>query len=176
MSRVRSEDEQRYTEYVTARLPALHRIAYLLCGDPHRADDIVQAAITRLYVHWRKAAAADNLDAYVRTIVVRTFLNEQRRGWAARVRLTGRPDQTPLPAAPPGPDREAKAVLHAALARVPPRQRAALVLRFLCDLPIAEVARQLGCSQGNVKSLTSNGLGALRRQLGERPLTALGME
>ncbi|WP_158884358.1 SigE family RNA polymerase sigma factor [Amycolatopsis anabasis] len=170
---MRAGDEQAYTEYVTGRLPALRRIAYLLCGDPHRADDIVQTAITRLYVHWRKAAAADNLDAYVRAIVVRTFLNEQRRGWLSRVRLVA---ETPARTAPPGPDVEVREVLHAALARVPARQRAVLVLRFLYDQPVAEVARLLGCSAGNVKSLTSNGLAALRRQLGERPAVSLGME
>ncbi|WP_242613594.1 SigE family RNA polymerase sigma factor [Herbihabitans rhizosphaerae] len=169
-------DEQ-YSEYVSERLPTLRRTAYLLCGDSHRADDIVQAAITRLYLHWRKAQAADNLDAYVRRILVRTFLNEQRRAWISRVRLTGRPAETPTPPAPPGPDIETQELLRAALQRVSPRQRAALVLRFLCDLPVAEVAAQLGCSEGNVKSLTANGLTALRRQLGDRhPALAGGSE
>jgi DNA-directed RNA polymerase specialized sigma24 family protein len=53
-----------YVEYVSARLPALHRAAYLLCGDAHRADDIVQATITTLSVNWRRASRADNLDGY----------------------------------------------------------------------------------------------------------------
>jgi RNA polymerase sigma-70 factor (sigma-E family) len=159
---VRESDEEQYTEYVTARLPALRRIAFLLCGDDHRADDIVQNAITRLYVHWRKARVAENLDAYVRTIVVRTFLNEQRTGWFTRNRLT---DEPPEQFAPPGPDVETSQVLHAALRRVPPKQRAVLVLRFLYDLPVADVAGILGCSAGNVKSQTSHGLAALRKQL-----------
>jgi RNA polymerase sigma-70 factor (sigma-E family) len=162
---VRKAEEQQYIDYVTARLPALRRVAHLLCGDGHRADDIVQNAITRLYVHWRKARAADNLDAYVRAIVVRTFLNEQRTGWLARVRLVhDMPDQL----APPGPDVETSQVLHAALRRVPPRQRAVLVLRFLYDLPVAEVAEILGCSAGNVKSQTAHGLATLRKHLDER--------
>lgn len=173
---MRTAEERRYTEYVTGRLPVLRRTALLLCGDPHRADDIVQAAITRLYLHWNRASAARNLDAYVRTIVVRAFLNEQRRGWLQRVSLVGGPDETPVPPAPSGPDVELRSVVHAALARVPARQRAALVLRFLCDLSVAEVAEHLGCSVGNVKSLTTHGLRALRRQLGEHPMTTLGME
>jgi RNA polymerase sigma-70 factor (sigma-E family) len=168
---VRATDEQQYTEYVTARLPALRRIAFLLCGDAHRADDIVQNAITRLYVHWRKARAAENIDAYVRTIVVRTFLNEQRTGWLARVRLVSEMPDRP---APPALDVETSQVLHAALARVPPRQRAVLVLRFLYDLPVAEVAGMLGCSTGNVKSQTSHGLDSLRKQLGGHTLSLLG--
>jgi RNA polymerase sigma-70 factor (sigma-E family) len=159
---VRTSDEEQYTEYVTARLPALRRIAYLLCGDEHRADDIVQIAITRLYVHWRKARAADNLDAYVRTIVVRTFLNEQRSGWFSRTRVV---DEPPERLAPPGPDVETSQVLHAALRRVPPKQRAVLVLRFLFDLPVTLVADILGCSMGTVKSQTSHGLAALRKHL-----------
>jgi RNA polymerase sigma-70 factor (sigma-E family) len=168
---VRATDEEQYTEYVTERLPALRRIAYLLCGDTHRADDIVQNAITRLYVHWRKARAAENIDAYVRTIVVRTFLNEQRTGWLAKVRLVS---ETPDHPAPPGPDVETTQVLHAALSRVPPKQRAVLVLRFLYDMSVAEVAGMLGCSPGNVKSQTSHGLAALRRQLGDQTLSLLG--
>jgi RNA polymerase sigma-70 factor (sigma-E family) len=168
---VRATDERQYTEYLVARLPALRRLAFLLCGDTHRADDVVQNAITRLYVHWRKASAADNIDAYVRAIVVRTFLNEQRTGWLARVRLV---TEVPDRPAPPGPDVETSQVLHAALARVPPRQRAVLVLRFLFDLPVAEVAGVLGCSPGNVKSQTAHGLAALRRQLGGHNVSLLG--
>ena len=155
--------ESQYTEYVTARMPVLRRTAYLLCGDSHRADDLVQGAITRLYLHWRKASQAENLDAYVRTILVRTFLNDQRRGWFQRERVTAEPVERAAPATDP----ETKAVLHAALAAVPPRQRAALVLRFLCDLPVAEVATLLGCAEGTVKRLTSDGLKSLRRKLGD---------
>ncbi|MET0133908.1 MAG: SigE family RNA polymerase sigma factor [Kibdelosporangium sp.] len=168
---MRATDEEQYTEYVTERLPALRRVAYLLCGDTHRADDIVQNAITRLYVHWRKARAAENINAYVRAIVVRTFLNEQRTGWLARVRLVG---DTPDRVAPPGPDIETTQVLHAALSRIPPKQRAVLVLRFLYDMSVAEVAATLGCSPGNVKSQTAHGLAALRRQLGDQTLSLLG--
>lgn len=167
---VQASDEEQYTEYVTARLPTLRRVAYLLCGDTHRADDIVQNAITRLYVHWRKARAADNLDAYVRTIVVRTFLNEQRTGWFSRTRVVGELPDAPYPA----PDVETSHVLRAALRRVPPKQRAVLVLRFLYDMPVAEVASVLGCSTGNVKSQTSHGLAALRKQLGDPTLSLLG--
>src|ERR1700691_2503464 len=88
-----------YTEYVSARLPSLLRLAQLLCHDWQRADDLVQAAITRLYVRWARAAAADNLDAYVRTILFREFLHERRSGWASRVSLTSEVPDTPTAAA-----------------------------------------------------------------------------
>lgn len=151
-----------YTDYVTAALPWLRRTAYLLCGDVHEADDVVQVAITRLYTNWRKARAADSLDAYVRAILVRTFLNERRRPWR-RVRLF---DQVEGLTAVSNPDVETREEVRVALMRVPPGQRAVLVLRFLFDLPIAAVARELKCSEGNVKSQTSAGLAALRAQLG----------
>lgn len=162
---MQAAEEQRYTEFVTAALPMLRRLGYLLCGDAHRADDVVQVTITRLYVHWRRASAADDLHRYVRAMLVRAFLSERRLGWSQRVRLIGSPQQTPVAPAPARSDFETRVVVRAALARVPPRQRAVLVLRFLCDLPVAEVANLLRCSPGNVTRLTSHGLARMRRLL-----------
>jgi RNA polymerase sigma-70 factor (sigma-E family) len=152
-----------YTAYVHARVPTLRRVAYLLSGNAHDADDLVQETITKLYARWSRLSGVHNLDGYVHTMLVRTFLDEKRRGWW-RVRLFG---GTPEP--PPEPDSgsEDRAVIRAALAKVPPRQQAVLVLRFLCDQPVAEVARILGCSEGTVKSQTSHGLNALRKLLPE---------
>jgi RNA polymerase sigma-70 factor (sigma-E family) len=162
--------EQEYVEYVTARLTSLRRIAYLLCGDEHRADDLVQQTITALYVRWPKVRAVDHLDRYVRAMLVHSFLDEKRSAWS-RVRLFNVPPERAATDQVSVEDRE---VLRAALSRVPRRQQAVLVLRFLCDLPVAEVAALLGCSAGTVKSQTSHGLDALRRALGEQALAALG--
>jgi RNA polymerase sigma-70 factor (sigma-E family) len=167
---MRAELESEYVEYVTARLATWRRLAFRLCGDEHRADDLVQQTITRLYERWRRARTADHLDRYVHTMLVRAFLDERRRGWATRVSLTG---ELPHAVAAAGPDVEQRAMVRQALAGVPRRQQAVLVLRFLCDLPVDEVAALLGCSAGNVKSQTHHGLAALRRQLGERGLAAL---
>ncbi|MFI9814522.1 SigE family RNA polymerase sigma factor [Saccharothrix variisporea] len=158
-------DDEEFTAYVTAALPRLRRLAYVLCGDAHRGDDVVQIAITRLYTHWRKARAADDLDAYARTVLVRAFLNEHRRRWSL-VRLVGGSAELPHPLLPP-PDVETREVVWTALRRVPPRARAVLVLRFVADLPVAEVARNLRCSESTVKSQTAQGLAALRRLLGK---------
>jgi RNA polymerase sigma-70 factor (sigma-E family) len=151
-----------FTEYVQARLTWLRRVAYLLCQDWDRADDLAQAAVTRLYVHWGKASSADQIDGYVRSILVREFLGARRSAWARRVVLA-----SPVPeVAGLSPDRDAALDLRRALALLPPRQRATLVLRFYCDLSVDQAAQVLGCSAGTVKSQTAKGLGALRRMLG----------
>lgn len=165
--------EREYVEYVTAKLPGLLRIARMLCRDAHRADDVVQNMLAKLYTHWKRAAAAEDIDAYVRTMLVRSFLNEQRLAWA-KVRLFGSSEELPRPAAVHGlPDVETRELVHTALSRVAPRQRAVLVLRFLCDLPVAEVARMLGCAPGTVTSLTSHGLKRLRKLLGAQDMAEL---
>ena len=156
--------DQPYLEYVNARVPALRRLAYSLTGDSHAADDLVQETLTKLYLRWRRASAAENLDAYVHAMLVRTFLDDRRKGWW-RVRLPGSmPDPV---AAPNASSPEDRAVVRSALGKVPPRQQAVLVLRFVHDLPVDEVARVLGCSQGTVKSQCSRGLATLRRHLGD---------
>jgi len=156
----RQDDE--FTQYVTARLGSLRRAAYLLCQDWQRADDLVQTTITRLYAHWGRASAVEHTDAYARTILVRVFLGEQRSGWSRRVSVTAALPDRPGQA----PDRDAALDVRAALAALPPRQRATLVLRFYCDLTVTEAAAVLGCSEGTVKSQTAKGIAALREQLG----------
>lgn len=162
-----SSRDDEYTEYISARMMSLRRTAFMLCQDWHRADDLVQAAITRLYVHWGRARAADHIDAYARTVLVREFLGERRSAWARRVSLDAQ-----IPPAGTGAgsaDHDALLDLRAALAAVPPRQRATLVLRFYCDLNVEQTAQVLGCSPGTVKSQTVKGLAALRRALDPDP-------
>jgi RNA polymerase sigma-70 factor (sigma-E family) len=159
---VTAQRDAEYAEYVAHRLPALRRLALLLCQDRHRADDLVQQAIIKVYVHWTKAAGADNPDAYVNAILVREFLHERRSGWVTRVSLTGQlPDAADL-----ATDHDRAMDLQAAVAALPPRQRAALVLRFYCDLNVDQTAHSLGCSPGTVKSQTAKALGSLRRVMG----------
>lgn len=74
-----------YVAYVEGRLAWLRRLAYLLCQDWHSADDLVQVTVTRLFTHWPRAARMASTDAYVRTILVRTFLDERRSPWFRRV-------------------------------------------------------------------------------------------
>lgn len=151
-----------YVEYVESRLPWLRKIAFLLCQDWHRADDVVQSTITLLYVHWAKASRADNLDGYVRTVLTRVFLGERRSGWFRRVDLRAEPVERPVEPV----DTATVLAMRAALGGVPPRQRATLVLRYYCDLTVEETAAALGCSVGTVKSQTNRGLTAMRLQMG----------
>src|ERR1700761_9180700 len=111
-----SRNDGEFADYITARLPALRRLAFLLCQDRHRADDLAQAAAIRAYAHWAKAARADNTDAYVN---------------ARLVSLT----EAPEPAARQA-DHDSSLDLRSAVVALPPRQRAVLVLRFYCDLNV----------------------------------------
>jgi RNA polymerase sigma-70 factor (sigma-E family) len=165
-------DEREYIEYVTARLATLRRLAFVLCGDAHRADDLVQQTITALFVRWPKISTVAHLDNYVRSMLVNNFIDERRLAWA-KVRLCRQPPERAVPA---DQGVEERTVVRAALAKVPRRQQAVLVLRFIDDLPVAEVAEILGCSEGTVKSQTSHGLTTLRKLLGERPSVALAQE
>jgi len=166
---VRSTREAEYTEYVQARLGWLRRTAYLLCQDWQRADDLVQQAITLLYTHWGRARSATSLDAYTRTILVRAFLAERRTPWARRVTLSqgafedshGGYEDPPVRVH----DHDALLDVRAALKSLPPRQRATVVLRFYCDLPVDEAAEVLGVTPGTVKSQTAKGLATLRTAL-----------
>ena len=163
--------EAGYSEYVEFRLPALRRLALLLCQDRHRADDLVQQAVIRVYMHWAKASAADNTDAYVNAILVREFLHERRSSWTRRVRVTDQVPDAPILTA----DRDRLMDLQAAVAALPAGQRAALVLRYYCDLNIDQTAATLGCSTGTVKSQTAKAIAALRSRLvGEKTITTAG--
>ncbi|WP_433828307.1 sigma factor-like helix-turn-helix DNA-binding protein [Actinoplanes sp. CA-015351] len=143
--------DDEYLAYVNGRLLALRRLAYLLSGDRDQADNLVQETITQLYARWPKISRTDNVDTTVHTMIVRAFLAEKRRGWWKRT--------TPPETAP--------STLRAALRQVPAKQQAVLVLRFLCDHSVDDVAQILGWSEGAVKSQTSHGLDALRRIIGE---------
>jgi RNA polymerase sigma-70 factor (sigma-E family) len=160
--------QQEYVEYVTARMAPLRKLGYLLCGDEHRADDLVQQTITKLYLRWQRISAMEHVDQYVRTMLVRAFLDEKRRPWA-RIGLMAEPPDELVP----GNERvEDGMVVRETLARVPRRQHAVLVLRFLCDQSVEEVAQILNCSEGTVKSQTSRGLAAMRRMLDGNELVA----
>ena len=147
-------------EFVRTRTPALLRSAFLLTGNQHAAEDLVQAALERTAVHWRRLDRRDNADAYVRTVMYRLQVDRWRR--------RGRVAEDVTDALPERPDEDAYAgadtrvSLRAALARLTPKQRAVLVLRFYDDLSEARTAEVLGCSPGTVKSQTHVALRRLR--------------
>ncbi|WP_052852290.1 SigE family RNA polymerase sigma factor [Streptomyces avicenniae] len=153
-------DTQDFEEYAQARQHWLYRTAVLLCGDTHRAQDLTQTTLVKLLQHWNRAAGADNIDAYARTVLTRTFLAEQRR------RLLGRRLHTTLDNPTSPGDPALRVTLLAALRDLPPKARAMVVLRYWEDQSIENVAASLGCSPGTVKSQCSRALAMLRERLG----------
>lgn len=159
-----ADAEREFVEYVSARLPSLHRTAFLMCGDAYLADDVVQQTITALYVNWRRVSRADNVDAYVHRMLVHKLVDEKRLSWA-KVRLLGSMPEPERPPVTPHDELAERDRLVAALAHLPRGQRTVLVLRFLCDLSLADTAAAMGCSEGNVKSQTARALVAVRQVL-----------
>jgi RNA polymerase sigma-70 factor (sigma-E family) len=156
------EYEGDYVEYVSARLPVWRRAAYLLCGDQHRADDVVQATTTELYRRWRRIRTVENIDGYVYRMLLRKYLDEHRSAWSRVFLVRHLPEKAESP-----PERsEDRDSLRAALAGLTRAQRTVLVLRFVCDASVEEVAETLRCSPSNVKSHTARGLAAMRRAMG----------
>jgi RNA polymerase sigma-70 factor (sigma-E family) len=163
---VEQREEQEFAEYFAARRDAVRRIAYALCGDWYRADDLAQTAFVALHRKWRKIRDRGALDAYVRRTLVRAMIDETRRPWR-RERYV---EEMPEVASNDGEVGDAVATRSAllkGLRRVPPRQRAVLVLRFLEGLDVAAVAEAMKCSEGTVKSQTARGLATLRDVLGD---------
>jgi RNA polymerase sigma-70 factor (sigma-E family) len=155
-------NEREFVEYVQARMEWLRRLAYRLCGQWSAADDLVQECLVALYRHWRKASAAESLDAYVRAMLVHRYLAERQRSWTRLVRPVA--EVIGASAAPMG-GAEHRVDLLAALEKLSRGQRAVLVLRYWEDLDVAQTAAALGCSPGTVKSQTSHAVAALRRLL-----------
>ncbi|MFF5444102.1 SigE family RNA polymerase sigma factor [Streptomyces sp. NPDC012888] len=156
----RQDDEAEFQSFVRARWAHLVRTAYLLTGDPHDAEDLTQTALAKAYRSWRRVLGADSPEAYVRRMLV-SCNNDRFRKRRVAERLTAVPPETlsPDPTAAWADERYA---LLAALATLPARQRAVVVLRYWEDLPEAEVAAALGCSTGTVKSQASKALAKLR--------------
>lgn len=156
-----TDREVEFVEFVRCRGASLRRTAFLLCGDWHRAEDVVQIALLKLYRAWSKIRADGAVEAYARRILVRTAIDESRRQRRRRERIS---DQLPEVAAP-AHDSDATLDARRVLATLPARQRAVVVLRYWEDLPIEEVALALGCAEGTVKSQAAKGLASLRRLL-----------
>lgn len=147
-----------FHQFVTAAWPRLLRTAYLLAGDRHTAEDLVQATLERAYAAWWRVSGADDRDAYVRRIL----MNEHARRFRRRLReqlVTAVPER---PAEDGSGRIDDRTALLAALAGLPPRQRQAVVLRYWEDLTESQVAAAMGCSVGTVKSQASKGVAKLR--------------
>ena len=156
---MRGERDADFIGYVEGRMPTFRRMAYLLCHDWDQADDLVQTSLAKLYSARSRLPEVGNADAYVRRIILRSFLDDRRRFWRREVPTEVLPEHGHRT---PSHGVEDRLVLMQALRHLPARQRAVVVLRCWEDLSVAETAGVLGCSEGAVKTHLSRGLAALR--------------
>jgi RNA polymerase sigma-70 factor (ECF subfamily) len=161
--------EDDFREFVAARSPALLRTAYLLTGDWATAEDLLQTALTKIFLAWKRLGEIEAVEPYARRVLVNTSISWWRRRWHGE-----RPTEV-LPERAVG-DRVDEQLERDAMWRhvkaLPARQRAVLVLRFYEDLSEAQTASLLGISTGTVKSQTSRALNTLRQRLGADKLEA----
>ncbi len=150
-----------FETFAGARAPHLLRSAWLLCGDVHQAEDLVQETLAKVYVRWhrRLGARIDNPAAYAQTTLVRTFLSARRRKSSGELPYAEPPDAV-------HPDLTAETDLQllvaGALAGLAPTDRAVLVMRYLEDRSVNEVAGELGVSEGAVRNRSMRALDRLR--------------
>jgi RNA polymerase sigma-70 factor (sigma-E family) len=155
-----------FESWMAARQGRLLRTAYLLTGDVHAAEDLVQTALAKLYLAWDRVSDAPSVDAYARRILVNEHASMWRRLWRQREVVTDTSSHDV-----PTPAREydgVSAALWTAVRTLPERQRAVVVLRYYEQLSEQETADALGVTVGTVKSQASRALGTLRVHLGDR--------
>jgi RNA polymerase sigma-70 factor (ECF subfamily) len=154
--------EEEFTSFVHGRSRALLGTAYLLAGDRGRGEDLLQTALLKAYLAWPRLRELQAAEAYVRRTMVTTSISWSRRRWRGEVPASDLPEQL----APDGTSQvDGRAEVWPHLRALPPRQRAALVLKFYEDLSEAQIAEQLGCSVGTVKSQTHRALATLRTRM-----------
>lgn len=167
---MRTADEDEFREFARAQAKPLRRSAYLLCGDWHLADDLVQATLIKLHGAWPRILRHHLPVSYARKILLRTWLDERRRPWRRREQRDGTvPEVADRTAGPAALHEQAglRAELFDTMAALPPRQRAVLVLRYFEALSIAETAAALGCTEGTVKSQANRGLASMRARMSQ---------
>ncbi len=147
-------EDMDFDEYVAARGPAFERYAFVLTGDLHRSQDIVQTALVKAHHRWRWVVRADQPDAYVRRIVTRTYLDWRRRRSSHELPVQAVPD---LVGADPAEEVAQRDQVRRALAMLSPKQRAVLVLRHYEGYDGAMIAAVIGCSEGTVRTHASRG-------------------
>jgi len=153
---------EEFAQFAEVMSPRLRRTAFLLCGDWHTAEDLAQTALAKVFVSWRRIRRQDAAHAYTTRTLVNTYLADKRLKRTGEL-LTGWLPERPVQASAP----ETRMMLLDALATLPPRTRAVVVLRYWADLSVEQVADVLGCSTGNVKGLSARGLDKLRVVLDE---------
>jgi RNA polymerase sigma-70 factor (sigma-E family) len=151
-----------FARYAEVALPRLRRTAFLLCGDWHTAEDLTQITLTKVFASWRRILRSDAVDAYARKTLLNVYLADSKRKRHTEVLAGAVPDRA---VELPGP--ELRLAVIDALAALPPKARAVVILRYWEDLSIEQAAAVLGCSAGTVQSQSARGLDKLRSLLTE---------
>jgi RNA polymerase sigma-70 factor (sigma-E family) len=150
-----AEDE--FVQFAEAASARLRRTAFLLCGDWHTAEDLAQTTLAKVFVSWRRINRRDAVNAYAMRTLLNTYLGESRKKRPGEV-LTGQPPEALVE----GPSPELRIAVLEALATLPPKARAVVVLRYWADQSVEQTAALLGCTPGNVKSQSARALDKLR--------------
>jgi RNA polymerase sigma-70 factor (sigma-E family) len=157
---------EEFAEFVVAASGRLRRTAFLLSGDWHTAEDLVQATLAKLFVSWRRMSRRDEAYGYATRTLLNTYLADRRLKRTGEVLIGQLPERALEQQAP-----ELRIMVLDALAALPPRARAVVVLRYWADMSVQQVATLLGCSEGTVKSQSARGLDKLRPLLDAMPLS-----
>src|SRR6476469_5599478 len=158
----REQRDEEFAAYMAARQPSLLRTAYLLTGNRHTAEDLVQTAFAKLYLSWDKVQRRELVDGYVRRILVNENSSMWRRSWKRREVST---DRVPERHGVDTPDEGQSRAVWEFVQTLPRKQRAVIVLRYYEDLSEAETAQLLGISVGTDKSQASRALAAMRSRV-----------
>jgi RNA polymerase sigma-70 factor (sigma-E family) len=150
-----------FEEFARARTPQLYRTAWLLTGDRHHAEDLVQETLAKMFRAWRGLQRIDNPPAYAQTVLARTFISQRRRRSWSEQPVSSMPERADRPG-----DPALRISLQSALAELSPLDRAVLVLRFFEDRSVEQVALDLGKNAGAIRTRTSRALERLRAVLG----------
>jgi RNA polymerase sigma-70 factor (sigma-E family) len=161
--------EDEFTAFAEAASPGLMATAFLLCGNWHSAQDLTQTTLARVFAAWRRISNQDAVHAYARRTLLNAYFVECRRTRRGEILTADAGDLERRPAEVHTP--EVRLALMAALATLPPKARAVVVLRYWEDLSIEQVASLLACTPGNVKSQSSRALDKLRALLGDAVLS-----
>lgn len=158
-----------FEEFVRARGDVLLRHAYLLCGDRHWAQDLLQDALVKAHSRWRRISSMEHPEAYVRRMIVNGFLTRRRRRSSGEVKLAA--PEVVGAAADPAAAHAERDEMWSLLAALPRQQRAAIVLRFYEDLDDHTIARELGCEPATARKHVQLGLAKLKAHFDSVALT-----
>ncbi len=154
--------DDEFVTFAAAAFPRLRRTAFLLCGDWHAAEDFAQVTLTRVYASWHRIIRNDGVNAYATKTLLNAYLADSKRKRHTEVLAGHVPER-----AVDRPDPELRLAVMAALATLPPKARAVVILRYWEDLSVEQAAAVLGCSAGTVKSQSARALDKLRPLLAE---------